>query len=48
MGVFIINFLGRKSGKGCYVYQPGLKSKEVNPDIGEIMEKYKMTPHPTV
>lgn len=48
MGVFIFNSLGRKSGKGCYVYQPGLKSKEVNPDIGEILEKYRMTPHPTV
>lgn len=48
MGVFIYNSSGRKSGKGCYVYQPGLKAKEVNPDIGEILEKYRMTPHPTV
>lgn len=48
MGGFILNSLGRKSGKGCYIYQPGLKSKEVNPDIGEILEKYKMTPQPSV
>uniref|UniRef100_A0A671Z218 Trifunctional enzyme subunit alpha, mitochondrial n=1 Tax=Sparus aurata TaxID=8175 RepID=A0A671Z218_SPAAU len=41
-------FKGRKSGKGCYVYQPGLKVKEVNPEIGDILEKYKMTPNPAV
>ncbi len=40
--------LGRKSGKGCYVYQPGLKVREVNPEIGDILEKYKMTPNPAV
>lgn len=40
--------LGRKSGKGCYVYQPGLKSREVNPEIGEILEKYKIAPNPAV
>uniref|UniRef100_A0A8C4NQ40 Trifunctional enzyme subunit alpha, mitochondrial n=1 Tax=Dicentrarchus labrax TaxID=13489 RepID=A0A8C4NQ40_DICLA len=43
-----LGFKGRKSGKGCYVYQPGLKVKEVNPEIGEILEKYKMTPNPAV
>lgn len=48
MGGFVFNSIGRKSGKGCYVYQPGLKSKEINPEIGEILEKYRMTPHPTV
>ncbi|TKS86957.1 Trifunctional enzyme subunit alpha, mitochondrial 78 kDa gastrin-binding protein TP-alpha [Collichthys lucidus] len=41
-------FKGRKSGKGCYVYQPGLKTREVNPDIGEILEKYRLTPNPAV
>ncbi|KAM8833143.1 hydroxyacyl-CoA dehydrogenase trifunctional multienzyme complex subunit alpha b [Synchiropus picturatus] len=39
---------GRKSGKGCYIYQPGLKSKEVNSEIGDILEKYKMAPNPAV
>lgn len=39
---------GRKSGKGCYVYQPGMKTREVNQEIADILEKYKMTPNPTV
>ncbi|KAI4875118.1 hypothetical protein NFI96_025238 [Prochilodus magdalenae] len=39
---------GRKSGKGCYVYQPGLKQKDVNPELEEIIEPYKMTPNPAV
>uniref|UniRef100_A0A672ILQ1 enoyl-CoA hydratase n=1 Tax=Salarias fasciatus TaxID=181472 RepID=A0A672ILQ1_SALFA len=43
-----LGFKGRKSGKGCYVYQPGTKIKEVNPEIGDILEKYKMTPNPAV
>uniref|UniRef100_A0A3Q3WCG5 Trifunctional enzyme subunit alpha, mitochondrial n=1 Tax=Mola mola TaxID=94237 RepID=A0A3Q3WCG5_MOLML len=43
-----MGFKGRKSGKGCYIYQAGLKVKEVNPDIGEILEKYRMTPNPAV
>lgn len=41
-------FKGRKSGKGCYVYQPGLKTKDVNPEIGDILEQFKLTPNPTV
>uniref|UniRef100_A0A8C7RQM4 Trifunctional enzyme subunit alpha, mitochondrial n=1 Tax=Oncorhynchus mykiss TaxID=8022 RepID=A0A8C7RQM4_ONCMY len=41
-------FKGRKSGKGCYVYTPGLKSKDVNPDIEDVLEKYKLTPNPLV
>ncbi|KAL6477917.1 hypothetical protein MHYP_G00137520 [Metynnis hypsauchen] len=41
-------FKGRKSGKGCYLYQPGLKHKEVNPELEEILELYKMTPNPAV
>uniref|UniRef100_A0A8C7RNM5 enoyl-CoA hydratase n=1 Tax=Oncorhynchus mykiss TaxID=8022 RepID=A0A8C7RNM5_ONCMY len=40
-------FKGRKSGKGCYVYTPGLKSKDVNPDIEDVLEKYKLTPNPS-
>lgn len=39
---------GRKSGKGCYVYQPGIKAKDVNPDVLEILEKFRMTPNPAV
>ncbi|KAL2098927.1 hypothetical protein ACEWY4_005407 [Coilia grayii] len=41
-------FKGRKSGKGCYVYQPGIKTKDVNPEALEILEKFKMTPHTAV
>ncbi|XP_077588215.1 hydroxyacyl-CoA dehydrogenase trifunctional multienzyme complex subunit alpha b [Stigmatopora nigra] len=43
-----LGFKGRKSGKGCYVYQPGLKSRDVNPDIEEILAKYKIVPNPAV
>uniref|UniRef100_A0A4W6C012 Trifunctional enzyme subunit alpha, mitochondrial n=1 Tax=Lates calcarifer TaxID=8187 RepID=A0A4W6C012_LATCA len=43
-----LGFKGRKSGKGCYVYQPGLKVREVNPEIGDILEKYRLTPNPAV
>uniref|UniRef100_A0A3Q1DBZ4 Trifunctional enzyme subunit alpha, mitochondrial n=1 Tax=Amphiprion ocellaris TaxID=80972 RepID=A0A3Q1DBZ4_AMPOC len=43
-----LGFKGRKSGKGCYVYQPGSKVKEVNPEIGDILEKFKMAANPAV
>lgn len=39
---------GRKSGKGCYIYQPGLKSKQINTEIDDILAKYKLTPNPAV
>uniref|UniRef100_A0A8C4RM13 Trifunctional enzyme subunit alpha, mitochondrial n=1 Tax=Erpetoichthys calabaricus TaxID=27687 RepID=A0A8C4RM13_ERPCA len=35
-------FMGRKSGKGCYIYQEGVKSKNVNPGLEEIVEKFKL------
>ncbi|XP_072545702.1 hydroxyacyl-CoA dehydrogenase trifunctional multienzyme complex subunit alpha b [Salminus brasiliensis] len=41
-------FKGRKSGKGCYVYQPGLKNREVNLELNEILESFKLTPNPAV
>ncbi|KAM6960921.1 hydroxyacyl-CoA dehydrogenase trifunctional multienzyme complex subunit alpha b [Aplochiton taeniatus] len=43
-----LGFKGRKSGKGCYVYTPGLKHKDINPDVEDILEKYKLTPNPAV
>ncbi|KAM9356384.1 hydroxyacyl-CoA dehydrogenase trifunctional multienzyme complex subunit alpha b [Pholidichthys leucotaenia] len=43
-----LGFKGRKSGKGYFIYQPGTKVRDVNPDIGDIIEKYKLIPHPTV
>lgn len=44
----VIALLGRKSGKGCYVYQPGLKRKDINPELGDILEHYKMPVNPSV
>ncbi|KAG7460780.1 hypothetical protein MATL_G00202560 [Megalops atlanticus] len=41
-------FKGRKSGKGCYVYEAGTKEKNVNPGAEEILEKFKMTAPPAV
>ncbi|KAA0711336.1 Trifunctional enzyme subunit alpha, mitochondrial TP-alpha [Triplophysa tibetana] len=41
-------FKGRKSGKGCYIYQPGLRRKDVNPEIRDILETYKLTPNAAV
>ncbi|MBN3281932.1 ECHA enzyme, partial [Polyodon spathula] len=41
-------FKGRKSGKGCYVYQEGTKNKNVNPGVEEILEKFKIAVNPEV
>ncbi|MBN3297623.1 ECHA enzyme, partial [Amia calva] len=41
-------FMGRKSGKGNYVYQQGTKNKNVNPGAEEILEKYKIPANPQV
>ncbi|XP_044752590.1 trifunctional enzyme subunit alpha, mitochondrial [Coccinella septempunctata] len=37
-------FLGRKSGKGIFLYEPGKKSKLVNPDALEIVKRYSIQP----
>ncbi|XP_061099462.1 hydroxyacyl-CoA dehydrogenase trifunctional multienzyme complex subunit alpha a isoform X2 [Conger conger] len=41
-------FKGRKSGKGCYVYEAGVKEKNVNPGAEEILAKFKIAAPPTV
>lgn len=33
-------FLGRKSGKGCYIYQAGRKDKDINQEAVEILKRY--------
>ncbi|XP_059501667.1 trifunctional enzyme subunit alpha, mitochondrial-like isoform X2 [Stegostoma tigrinum] len=35
-------FLGRKTGKGCYLYQAGVKGKTLNPGTKEILERFKL------
>lgn len=35
---------GRKSGKGCFVYNTGQKVKPVNEDAVAVIQKYRMDP----
>jgi len=37
-------FVGRKSGKGFFIYQKGVKDKPVNPDTLSILNRYKLEP----
>lgn len=37
-------FLGRKSGKGIFVYQKKSKSREINPEALDIIKRYSLQP----
>uniref|UniRef100_A0AAY4DFC1 enoyl-CoA hydratase n=1 Tax=Denticeps clupeoides TaxID=299321 RepID=A0AAY4DFC1_9TELE len=41
-------YKGRKSGKGCYVYEKKSKDKKVNPGVEEILKAYQLKPAPSV
>ncbi|KAE8605591.1 hypothetical protein XENTR_v10015216 [Xenopus tropicalis] len=41
-------FLGRKSGKGFYIYQQGVKNRSINSGTEEILEKFKLQAKPEV
>ena len=44
-GMVKSNFLGRKSGKGCFVYDDGLKGdRNVNQGASEIFKQFELTP----
>lgn len=44
--IFLLNFiiLGRKSGKGYFVYQAGTKSRPENTEAISLLEKFKLQP----
>ncbi|NXJ86246.1 ECHA enzyme, partial [Trogon melanurus] len=41
-------FLGRKAGKGFYVYQEGVKNRNVNAGMDEILARFKLPANPDV
>ena len=42
--LLLFSLSGRKSGKGCYIYEKGVKDRPVNTGAMELMEKYAVTP----
>uniref|UniRef100_A0A670YXD6 Trifunctional enzyme subunit alpha, mitochondrial n=1 Tax=Pseudonaja textilis TaxID=8673 RepID=A0A670YXD6_PSETE len=41
-------FLGRKAGKGFYIYKQGVKNRDLNNGMNEILAKFKITANPEV
>nr|XP_060610782.1 trifunctional enzyme subunit alpha, mitochondrial [Anolis sagrei ordinatus] len=41
-------FLGRKAGKGFYIYQSGVKERSLNSGMDEILEKFRVEAKPEV
>jgi hypothetical protein len=39
-----LRFTGRKSSKGCFVYEGASKNRDVNPGTLDILSKYKLEP----
>nr|NVI75871.1 mitochondrial trifunctional protein alpha subunit [Cucujiformia] len=37
-------YLGRKSGKGIFIYEKGSKSRDINPDALSIIKRYSVQP----
>jgi enoyl-CoA hydratase/long-chain 3-hydroxyacyl-CoA dehydrogenase len=40
----ICGFTGRKSSKGCFVYEGASKNRDINPGALDILSKYKLEP----
>lgn len=44
----ILSLIGRKSGKGFYIYQEGVKERNINTGVDEILERFRVPAKPEV